>query len=330
MINEAVDVLVIGGGPAGLAAALAARADGACRVLIIEREIALGGILRQCIHTGFGLKRFQAELTGPEYAQRDIGRLAEAGVEWRCATMVLSLTPALQVETISTRDGLRLIQAGSIVLAMGCRERPVGALAIAGNRPAGVMTAGTAQRLVNLEGYMPGRRIVILGSGDVGLIMARRLASEGAQVLACVEIMPCSSGLQRNIVQCLDDFNIPLLLSHTVVRLEGRERLSSVTIARVDEKLLPVSGTEKAIPCDTLLLSVGLIPETELARAAGIELLASTKGLLVDNNLATSLPGVFACGNVRKVHDLVDDVSLEGERAGRQAALFVNRKANYS
>ncbi len=328
MKTEYVDVLVIGGGPAGLAAALAAKLEGAERVLIIEREDSLGGILRQCIHTGFGLHRFKSELTGPEYAKRDIDRIAESGVEWRCGTMVLSLTPDHCVETINPRDGLQLLRAGSIVLAMGCRERPAGALAIAGSRCSGIMTAGTAQRFVNLEGLMPGRRIIILGSGDIGLIMARRLASEGAQVLACVEIQPCSSGLQRNIVQCLDDFDIPLLLSHTVIKIEGRRRLSSVTIARVDERLQPVQGTEKEIACDTLLVSVGLIPETELARDAGIELSPLTGGPVVDANLAISLPGIFACGNVLRAHDLVDDVSSEGDLAGRQAAAFARHSGS--
>ena len=317
-----IDVLVIGGGPAGLAAAAAAREAGCENVLLLDRENALGGILKQCIHTGFGLHVFKEELTGPEYAQRAIDRVKALQVPVQCGTMVLDVTRERRVTAVSAEHGLQQISAKAVVLAMGCRERTRGALMIPGWRPAGVYTAGTAQRFVNLDGWMPGRRVVILGSGDIGMIMARRMTFEGAKVLACVELMPYSSGLTRNVVQCLDDFGIPLLLGHTVTEIHGRERVEGVTVAQVDAQRKPVPGTEQRFDCDTLLLSVGLIPENELAKAAGVELSAATAGPLVDEALQTSVPGVFACGNVLHVHDLVDFVTLESERAGQHAAAF--------
>lgn len=317
-----VDVLVIGAGPAGMAAAIAAREAGVENLLVLEREQNMGGILRQCIHNGFGLHRFKEELTGPEYAQRDIDRVRELGIEVRCGTTVLNVDENRLVTAISKEKGVQLFEAGAIVLAMGCRERPRGALATPGTRCAGVYSAGTAQKFVNLEGYMPGRRVVILGSGDIGLIMARRMTLQGAKVLACVEIMPYSSGLNRNIVQCLHDYDIPLLLSHTVTDIEGRERLSGVTVAKVDEKRQPIPGTEQHFDCDTLLLSVGLIPENELSQQAGVEMSPLTQGAVVDDTFETSVPGVFACGNVLHVHDLVDFVSAESFKAGAAAAAY--------
>ena len=316
------DVLVIGAGPAGLAAAIAAREDGVQNLLVLEREPEPGGILRQCIHNGFGLHRFKEELTGPEYAQRDIDRAEALGIPIQCGTTVLSLRPDRTVTCVSREHGLETYQAGAVVLAMGCRERPRGALGTPGTRCAGIYSAGTAQRFVNLEGVLPGRRCVILGSGDIGLIMARRMTLQGAKVLACVELMPYSSGLNRNIVQCLQDFGIPLLLSHTVVDIRGRERLTGVTVARVDERRRPIPGTEIDFDCDTLLLSVGLIPENELTRGAGIALSPVTSGAVVSDTLETSAPGIFACGNVLHVHDLVDHVSAESFRAGHAAAAF--------
>ncbi len=322
-MNEQVDILIVGAGPAGLAAAIAAKESGVDSLLVLEREAEMGGILRQCIHNGFGLHRFGEELTGPEYAQRDIDKARELGVEVRCGTTVLSVSPERVVTAISKEKGLQVIQAKAIVLAMGCRERPRGALGTPGTRCAGIFSAGTAQKFVNLEGYMPGRRVVILGSGDIGLIMARRMTLQGAKVLACVEIMPYSSGLNRNIVQCLHDYDIPLLLSHTVVDIQGRERLEGVTIAKVDDKRQPIPGTEQYFDCDTLLLSVGLIPENELSQQAGVTLSPLTQGAVVDDQLQTSVPGIFACGNVLHVHDLVDHVSNESLRAGAAAAAYV-------
>ncbi|MBE5814525.1 MAG: FAD-binding protein [Clostridiales bacterium] len=321
-----VDVLVVGAGPAGMAAAIAAREAGIENLLVLEREEHMGGILRQCIHNGFGLHRFKEELTGPEYAQRDIDEVNRLGIEVRCGTTVLSIDEDRFVTAISKQKGVQLFEAGAIVLAMGCRERPRGALATPGSRCAGVYSAGTAQKFVNLEGYMPGKRVVILGSGDIGLIMARRMTLQGAKVLACVEIMPYSGGLNRNIVQCLEDYDIPLLLSHTVVDIQGKDRLSGVTIAKVDEKRNPIPGTEQHFDCDTLLLSVGLIPENELTQQAGVEMSPTTQGAVVDDSLQTSREGIFACGNVLHVHDLVDFVSAESFRAGKAAAEFVQGK----
>lgn len=316
-------IVVVGGGPAGLAAAIAAYEAGQTDVLILERDTQLGGILNQCIHNGFGLHTFKEELTGPEYAARYIQRADELGIERRLGTMVLDISQDRTVTAVSPTEGITQIKAGAVILAMGCRERPRGALATPGYRPAGVYSAGTAQRLVNIEGQLPGREVVILGSGDIGLIMARRMTLEGAHVACVAEIMPYSGGLKRNIVQCLDDFGIPLLLSHTVVDVEGRDRVEAVTIAEVDERLRPIAGTEVRYPCDTLMLSVGLLPENELSREAGVELSTVTRGPVVDQSLQTNIPGIFACGNVLHVHDLVDFVSQEAAAAGTNAARYV-------
>ena len=317
------DIVIIGGGPAGLAAAIGAYDAGCKRVLILERDQELGGILNQCIHNGFGLHTFKEELTGPEYAERFIDQVIERGIEYKLLTMVLAISGDKVITAMNKIDGLFTIEAGAIVLAMGCRERSRGALNIPGFRPAGIYSAGTAQRLVNMEGYMPGRKVVILGSGDIGLIMARRMTLEGAKVQVVAELMPYSGGLKRNIVQCLDDFGIPLKLSHTVVNIEGKERVSGVTIARVDDKNKPIPGTEEHYDCDTLLLSVGLIPENELSRGMGVEINPVTNGPRVNESLETSIPGVFAAGNVLHVHDLVDYVSEEAASAGRAAVAFV-------
>ncbi|WP_120168391.1 NAD(P)/FAD-dependent oxidoreductase [Thermohalobacter berrensis] len=317
------DIVVIGGGPAGLAAAIAAKKNGVDSVLLIERDRELGGILQQCIHNGFGLHEFGEELTGPEYADRFIKELKELNIEYKLNTMVLDISENRYISAINTEDGFMTIKAKAIVLAMGCRERTRGAIKIPGARPAGIFTAGTAQRYINMEGYMVGKKAVILGSGDIGLIMARRLTLEGAEVKAVVELMPYSSGLTRNIVQCLDDFNIPLLLNHTVIDIEGKDRLKGVTIAKVDENRKPISGTEKYYECDTLLLSVGLIPENELSRSANVKIDPVTGGPIVNESMETSVKGIFACGNVVHVHDLVDYVTAESRRAGYNASKFV-------
>ena len=317
------DLVIIGGGPAGLAAAVSARQAGVEDILILERDRELGGILNQCIHNGFGLHTFDQELTGPEYAARFIQQVEQLQIPCLLDTMVLDITPERVITAVSKTEGLFHLAAGAVVLAMGCRERPRGALNIPGTRPAGIFSAGTAQRLVNIEGYLPGRKVVILGSGDIGLIMARRMTLEGAQVQVVAELMPYSGGLKRNIVQCLDDFGIPLRLSHTVVDIRGRERVEGITLAQVDEHLKPIPGTEEDYECDTLLLSCGLIPENELSRGAGVELSPVTSGAVVDESLETSVPGVFACGNVLHVHDLVDFVSQEAAAAGRSAAAFL-------
>lgn len=318
------DIVIVGGGPAGLAAAASARKAGIEKILILERDDRLGGILNQCIHNGFGLHTFKEELTGPEYAQRFIDQVLEKKIEYKLHTMVMDISSDRVVTAMNHTDGMFRIQAGAVILAMGCRERPIGALATPGYRPAGIFSAGTAQRFVNMEGYMPGREVVILGSGDIGLIMARRMTLEGAKVKVVAEVMPYSGGLKRNIVQCLDDFGIPLKLSHTVVDVEGKEHISAVTIAEVGPDRKPIPGTEERYTCDTLLLSVGLIPENELSRGAGVAISNITNGPVVNESLETSIPGVFACGNVLHVHDLVDYVSEEAARAGENAAKFVS------
>ena len=322
---ETCELAVIGGGPAGLAAARAAYDAGVRDILILERDKEPGGILNQCIHNGFGLHYFKEELTGPEYAGRFIEMLRDTSVRLLPDTMVLDLSGDRVIRAVGT-DGYHEIKAGAVILAMGCRERTRGAISIPGARCAGIFTAGAAQRFVNVEGYMVGRRVVVLGSGDIGLIMSRRLTLEGAKVLACVELMPWSSGLKRNIVQCLDDFDIPLYLSHTVTDIRGRDRVEQVVVQQVDDKRQPIPGTEIVFDCDTLLLSVGLIPENEISKKAGVALDPRTKGPVVYENMETSIPGVFACGNVVHVHDLVDYVTKEAEKAGRSAAAFLNDK----
>ena len=318
------DIVVIGGGPAGMAAAVAAYEKGLRDILILERDDSLGGILRQCIHNGFGLHRFGEELTGPEYAYRHEKLVKEYGIPYMLNTMVIDVDENKVVTAMNRECGIFMIEAKAVILAMGCRERPKGALNIAGTRPAGIYTAGTAQKFVNMKGLMPGREVVILGSGDIGLIMARRMTLEGAKVKAVCELMPYSGGLARNIEQCLNDFGIPLMLSHTVVEIHGKDRLTAVTIAKVDENRRPILETKETIPCDTLLLSCGLIPENELTKASGIALDRITGGAVVDGDRETEIPGVFACGNVLHVHDLVDYVSEEAVIAGEAAVRYIN------
>ena len=322
------DLVIIGGGPAGMAAAVSAYEAGVRDILILERDSALGGILRQCIHNGFGLHRFGEELTGPEYAAKYEKMVDELQIPYMLDTMVIEVSANKTVTAMNRKMGIFTVEAGAIILAMGCRERPMGALNIAGTRPAGIFTAGTAQKFVNMKGYMPGHEVVILGSGDIGLIMARRMTLEGAKVKAVCELMPYSGGLARNIEQCLNDFNIPLRLSHTVVNIHGRERLEGVTIARVDENRRPIKESEEYIPCDTLLLSCGLIPENELTKGAGIRLDRITNGAVVDGDRETEIEGIFACGNVLHVHDLVDYVSEESAIAGKAAAKHIFGKKN--
>ena len=321
-----ISLVIVGGGPAGMSAAVAAYKAGVTDLLILEREAHLGGILRQCIHNGFGLHKFGEELTGPEYAARYAEQVKELGIPYKVGTMVTGITPDKVITAVNPTDGIMHIQAEAIILAMGCRERPKGALNIAGARPSGIYTAGTAQKYVNIKGYMPGKEVVILGSGDIGLIMARRMTLEGAKVKAVCELMPYSGGLARNIEQCLNDFGIPLLLSHTVVQIHGKDRVTGVTIAGVDERRNPIKETEQYIACDTLLLSCGLLPENELTKGAGIDMDRITGGAVTDQSRQTSIPGVFACGNVLHVHDLVDYVSEEAEIAGCAAADYLADK----
>ncbi len=319
------DIIVIGGGPAGLAAAYTAYQNGVRNVCVVERDTELGGILNQCIHNGFGLHHFKEELTGPEYAQRYIDMLSETDVKVMTDTMVVDITAEKEVHVVSASEGYRVLKAKAIVLAMGCRERTRGAISVPGTRPSGVLTAGAAQRYVNMEGYMVGKRVLILGSGDIGLIMARRMTLEGAKVLACVEVMPYSGGLGRNIVQCLEDYDIPLYLSHTITEIKGEKRVEGAVVAKVDKDRKPIPGTEQYFDCDTILLSVGLIPENELSGKAGVDIDKRTNGALVYDNMETSVDGIFACGNVLHVHDLVDYVTEESQKAGAAAAEYVKQ-----
>ncbi len=323
MTNLNYDIVIVGGGPAGMAAAVAAKKAGSDSILILERDTRIGGILLQCIHNGFGLHHFGEELTGPEYAGRFSDEVEKLGIEYKTDTMVLEVNAKKQVTAINTKDGLMLIQAKAVILAMGCRERTRGALVIPGTRPAGIFTAGSAQRFVNIDGYLPGKKVVILGSGDIGLIMARRLTLEGAEVKLICELMPFSAGLRRNIVQCVENFNIPLKFSHTITKIHGKERVEGVSVAAVDKNRRPIPETEEFIECDTLLLSVGLIPENEISNGCGISIDSTTSGPVVNEHMQTSVEGIFACGNTVHVHDLVDFVTAESLRAGENAAKYV-------
>ena len=323
MTNLNYDIVIVGGGPAGMAAAVAAKKAGSDSILILERDTRIGGILLQCIHNGFGLHHFGEELTGPEYAGRFSDEVEKLGIEYKTDTMVLEVNAKKQVTAINTKDGLMMIQANAVILAMGCRERTRGALVIPGTRPAGIFTAGSAQRFVNIDGYLPGKKVVILGSGDIGLIMARRLTLEGAEVKLICELMPFSAGLRRNIVQCVENFNIPLKFSHTITKIHGKERVEGVSVAAVDKNRRPIPETEEFIECDTLLLSVGLIPENEISNGCGISIDSTTSGPVVNEHMQTSVEGIFACGNTVHVHDLVDFVTAESIRAGENAAKYV-------
>lgn len=322
------DLVIIGGGPAGMAATISAKENGCSSILLLERDKKIGGILQQCIHNGFGLHYFGEELTGPEYAYRFEEKIQELNIECKCNTMVLEVNPSKQIIALNSTDGMMLIQAKAIILAMGCRERTRGALLIPGSRPAGIFTAGAAQRFVNLDGYLPGKKVVILGSGDIGLIMARRLSLEGAEVKMICELMPFSTGLKRNITQCVESFNITLRYNHTITEIHGKDRVEGVTIAKVDKHRNPIPETQEFIPCDTVLLSVGLIPENELSVSCGIAIDSCTSGPIVNEKMETSIEGIFACGNSVHVHDLVDFVTKESLKAGKSAAFYINNKSS--